>query len=64
MYHVAQPCKYKKIEYKVGDELIPPEYLKLKSPDKLKDKMYTILNKDEIIGELLKINREKGGDNL
>ena len=59
MYHVDQPCKYKRISYEVGDELIPPEYLKLKSPERLKDKMYSTLHKDEIIEELLKMNQEK-----
>ncbi len=33
MYHVARPCRYSKIKYSVGDELIPNEYLKLKPVD-------------------------------
>ncbi len=57
MYHVNQPCNYSKINYRVGDELIPEEYLKLKSQEKLKDKMYTILYRDEIVKEILKNNK-------
>lgn len=34
MYHVAQPCKYSKISYTVGDDLIPDEYLAYKTPDR------------------------------
>lgn len=34
MYHVARPCSYKKIEYEVGDALIPEKYLKYKSPER------------------------------
>ncbi len=33
MYHVSQPCRYSKIKYSVGDELIPNEFLKLKPVD-------------------------------
>lgn len=34
MYHVDQPCKYKKIPYEVGDNLIPHELLEFKTPEK------------------------------
>ena len=63
MYHVNQPCSYNKIEYKVGDELIPEKYLSLKSQDKLRDKMYSILNKDEIIKEILRSDNSLFGGN-
>lgn len=33
MYHVDQPCRYKVIEYQVGDSLIPAELLQYRSPD-------------------------------
>lgn len=34
MYHVAQPCKYTKISYSVGDEFIPDKFLKLKTSER------------------------------
>ena len=39
MYHVAQPCRYKKITYEVGDDLIPDIFLKFKTPDRFYDLM-------------------------
>ena len=33
MYHVSQPCKYKKITYDVGDDLIPDELLCYKTQE-------------------------------
>ena len=32
MYHVDRPCKYSKIKFEVGDELIPVELMKFKEP--------------------------------
>ncbi len=32
MYHVGHPCKYTKISYMVGNNLIPDNYIKLKTP--------------------------------
>ncbi len=34
MYHVGQPCKYNRIAYEVGDQLIPEAFLKFKSPSR------------------------------
>lgn len=34
MYHVAYPCRYRKIEYDVGDNLIPNELLKFKTEER------------------------------
>ena len=39
MYHVARPCAYRKIAYEVGDDLIPDELLKYKTPDRFYDLM-------------------------
>lgn len=42
VYQVDRPCRYTKIEYDVGDHLIPDRYLELKTPDSyfsLMDKM-------------------------
>ena len=44
MYHVASPCRYKKIKYKVGDEFIPAEYLQYKSPERFIRIMENIMN--------------------
>ena len=33
LYHVACPCRYKKIEYDVGDSLIPDDLLKFKTQE-------------------------------
>lgn len=41
MYHVSQPCRYQKIPYKVGDNLIPEEMLVYKTPEKL----YTLMER-------------------
>lgn len=64
MYHVEQPCNYQKIEYLVGDDLIPAEYMKLKTPEQLKDKMFRILHRDEIIKEIIRLNKEEIGGNI
>lgn len=40
MYHVGRPCKYRKISYVVGDDLIPEKYLKLKTPNQYEKMMY------------------------
>lgn len=42
MYHVGRPCKYRKITYVVGDNLIPEKYLKLKTPERYEKLMYGI----------------------
>lgn len=39
MYHVAQPCMYRKIPYEVGDSFIPDELLKYKTPDRFNEIM-------------------------
>lgn len=42
VYQVSRPCQYSRIEYDVGDHLIPNRYLELKTPDtyySLMDKM-------------------------
>lgn len=44
LYHVDQPCRYQKIPYEVGNDLIPDEYLSLKSPDRFFDLMQRRLN--------------------
>ena len=33
VYQVDKPCRYSRIEYDVGDHLIPDRYLELKTPD-------------------------------
>lgn len=42
MYHVGRPCKYRKITYVVGDNLIPEKYLKLKTTECYEKLMYGI----------------------
>jgi len=44
MYHVGQPCRYKKISYEVGDQLIPEELLKFKSPERFYELMDNLSN--------------------
>lgn len=44
MYQVEKPCRYKKISYDVGDNLIPDEFLKFKTPDRFFSIMDNILN--------------------
>lgn len=34
MYHVAQPCKYSKISYEIGNDKIPEKFLQLKTVSK------------------------------
>lgn len=43
MYHAAPPCAYSRIDYEVGDELIPEKYLRYKSPERFKRLMNKIL---------------------
>ena len=43
MYHVAQPCRYKKISYEVGNNWIPDRLLKLKTPDRYENMMNNML---------------------
>lgn len=44
MYQVDRPCRYKKIFYDVGDNLIPDEFLKFKTPDRFFSIMENILH--------------------
>lgn len=44
MYHVNRPCKYKKIFYEVGDELIPKNLLKFKPPARFETLMNKLLH--------------------
>ena len=43
MYHVAYPCRYKKIEYDVGDSLIPDDLLKFKTQERFGTIMENLL---------------------
>lgn len=43
MYHVARPCKYSKIDYEVGDGLIPPELMAFKTPGRFEQIMGKIM---------------------
>lgn len=43
MYQVDKPCRYRKIAYDVGDNLIPDEFLKFKSPERFSSIMDDIL---------------------
>lgn len=43
MYHVDRPCYYSKITYDVGDNLIPEELLKFKTPEKFCSMMNNLL---------------------
>ncbi len=52
MYHVAQPCRYKKIAYEVGNNWIPDRYLKLKTPDRFETIMNNMLHPHEKDAEL------------
>ena len=51
MYHVAQPCRYSKIQYKVGDEYIPEDLLQLKSQDLFEKIMQNILSPQKVTYE-------------
>lgn len=46
MYHVAQPCRYSRLLYEVGDQLIPDELLRFKTPDRYFELMNKILYSD------------------
>lgn len=48
VYHVAQPCKYKVIDYEIGDAFIPDELLAYKSKEKLESIMSKSLGVQEI----------------
>lgn len=50
MYHVDKPCRYKKIRYDVGDNLIPDELLKFKTPEKFADIMKNIMRPSAMRG--------------
>ncbi len=51
MYHVGRPCKYTKISYVVGDELIPDKYMILKTPQQFENIMNDVLHPQNVIGE-------------
>ena len=51
MYHVASPCKYNKITYVVGNDLIPEKYLRLKTADHFERIMKQILAPSKGQGE-------------
>ena len=42
MYQVERPCNYQKIAYDVGDNLIPDDLLKFKTPERFFDIMHKI----------------------
>lgn len=44
MYHVGQPCKYSRIAYEVGDQLIPDKLLKFKSANRFFSIMDNLLH--------------------
>ena len=44
MYHVSFPCKYSKISYAVGDDLIPGELLRYKSVDRFTEIMNNLMS--------------------
>lgn len=55
MYQVCRPCRYKRIAYEVGDNLIPDGLLKFKSPDKFFSIMDGILRKPEAVENVIRI---------
>lgn len=44
VYHVAKSCHYMILPYEVGDHLIPPELLRLKTPERFMNIMDNILH--------------------
>ena len=52
VYHVGQSCRYKKIQYDVGNDLIPVKYLKLKTPKRYEDMMQEMLRPHKNRNEL------------
>lgn len=50
MYQVDRPCRYSKIAYDVGDDLIPNEFLKFKTPERFYSIMDNILYSPETGG--------------
>ncbi len=47
VYQVDRPCRYAKIEYDVGDHLIPDKYLEFKKPDTYFSLMDKILHNNQ-----------------
>ncbi len=43
MYQVERPCRYRKITYDVGDNLIPDEFIRFKTPERFYSIMDSIL---------------------
>lgn len=50
MYHVDQPCIYRKIPYEVGDSFIPDELLRYKTPDRfykiMQERLWGVQSRD------------------
>lgn len=44
VYHVGQPCSYAVVPYEVGDDLIPPELLRYRSPESFERLMQNLLH--------------------
>lgn len=44
MYQVGRPCRYRKMTYDVGDNLIPDDLLKFKTPERFYSMMENILH--------------------
>lgn len=52
MYHVARPCKYTRISYVVGNDLIPNKYMRLKPLQQYEKIMQDIMQPKSTIDEL------------
>lgn len=44
VYHVGQPCSYSSVPYEVGDDLIPPELLRYRTPESFERLMQDFLH--------------------
>lgn len=64
MYHVDQLCRYRKISYKVGDDLIPKELLCYKSQDRFYDMMDAMLHGKAPKKDINKDGKFKSVDSL
>lgn len=49
MYHVNRPCKYTKIDYEVGDDLIPANLFKFKTPEHFESLMNKFLRTKDVV---------------
>lgn len=43
IYHVERPCRYQKICYEIGNDLIPDKFMKMKEPQQYERMMYHML---------------------